>query len=362
VPTFALKSFLMKKFLFLLILLTGISTLTLVAQPPTITSAINPQVGTIVFNNVYVDSVYPAGPSGANQSWDFSTLPTDFSTKTWYMSDTAVTDSTTQYPQDFPFANIASYTRDTSSPGGDSTFVYSNVSAAQYVNWGQENSSGKVVYLHGEIMFTYPFNYNQTLVDTLAGTVVNQSGTFNRTGIETITADGYGTLTMPQGSFYNTLRLNRKENFTDSGTLGGDGSYRYANQSYEWYSGTFGYNLLTINFDTLFYTLLDSAYVYPSYSVTYGLEAASGVKNITSSFSLSVFPNPATEKVAVVADEVINRITVSNLLGQTIIDLREEYNAPGNPVEISVADLPAGIYMCGVTTPMGTLTRKVVKQ
>lgn len=74
--------------------------------------------------------------------------------------------------------------------------------------------------------------------------------------------------------------------------------------------------------------------------------------------SLKVFPNPATNVITVNNSDVISQISISNLLGQTVIN--QKANAAST--QVNVAALPAGTYILQVQTANGTATAKVVKQ
>ena len=75
---------------------------------------------------------------------------------------------------------------------------------------------------------------------------------------------------------------------------------------------------------------------------------------------LNIYPNPATEKLNIQAKENIQSIKVTNFLGEII--LNQNYSSAKNEIEISVADLPAGIYFIRVQTKSGWCTGRFVKE
>lgn len=74
--------------------------------------------------------------------------------------------------------------------------------------------------------------------------------------------------------------------------------------------------------------------------------------------TLKVYPNPAASVVTINSNDAISKITVSNLLGQTVI----EQKATTTNVQVNVAALSAGTYILQVYTTKGTDAVKFIKQ
>ena len=72
--------------------------------------------------------------------------------------------------------------------------------------------------------------------------------------------------------------------------------------------------------------------------------------------SVSIYPNPATTVLNVVA-EGYNTIEVINLLGQTVYTC----NATNN-TQINVSNLRNGVYFVRVNGEKGTTTQKFIKK
>ena len=70
--------------------------------------------------------------------------------------------------------------------------------------------------------------------------------------------------------------------------------------------------------------------------------------------SVSVYPNPATNNVNIVASG-IKHITVINALGQVVYDA----NADGNMTTLDMAPYQAGVYMVRVTTENGESVKRI---
>ncbi len=70
---------------------------------------------------------------------------------------------------------------------------------------------------------------------------------------------------------------------------------------------------------------------------------------------IEVYPNPTSSELTIACSEKITKITITNLLGQTVFT--HEYNT--EKAEVNVANYPAGIYFVKIN---GTEVRKFVKQ
>lgn len=73
--------------------------------------------------------------------------------------------------------------------------------------------------------------------------------------------------------------------------------------------------------------------------------------------SVSVYPNPTTDNVNIVAIG-LNHVTVMNTLGQVVYDS----NAHGNMTTLDMSPYQAGVYMVRVTTENGESVKLVSKQ
>src|SRR5579871_2224985 len=74
------------------------------AQAPILTAdSINPVIGESLTGSVFSNVVNP-GPSGANQTWDFSSYSSGN-----VFTGTVVPADSTPYSSDFPSANVAAY-------------------------------------------------------------------------------------------------------------------------------------------------------------------------------------------------------------------------------------------------------------
>ncbi|TRZ50603.1 T9SS C-terminal target domain-containing protein, partial [bacterium] len=79
--------------------------------------------------------------------------------------------------------------------------------------------------------------------------------------------------------------------------------------------------------------------------------SGSGIADKSQITDFTVYPNPTTDKIYIIANNIIPiRITLKNLLGETVLYSEE---ATGQ-VELSLRQLPAGYYVLTVQKPDGT--------
>ena len=70
-----------------------------------------------------------------------------------------------------------------------------------------------------------------------------------------------------------------------------------------------------------------------------------------------VYPNPAKDKVTILADDELQNVTVTNLLGQTL----SHYPTQGvTQLVIDTNPYPSGVYLLKISTKKGTTTRRLV--
>ncbi len=304
------------------------------AQPIITAAGINFVVGDQlnVVNATYVNP----GSQGANQTWDLSAMVSSFTTQ-----NVGVTASSTPYASNFTGATIA-----LNQPAyGNYSYYKINSSAQQY--YGYENVNGFQAYSDPEDMIRFPFTYNDTYIDPWSVTFLVSGTTKYRKGTTTVTADGYGTLITPAGSFTNVLRVHFVEDYIDSMNFSGSPAITNLHQEqYFWYKEGIHFALAEIY----------SASVNngaPILSGTYLANPATGVNdlsNMISEYSLS--PNPTSEQVKLNFTLTENKkvtINVFNALGQNIqLEQTENEMQGANTIELNVATLPEGIYFAQI--------------
>jgi len=85
-----------------------------------------------------------------------------------------------------------------------------------------------------------------------------------------------------------------------------------------------------------------------------------GIKEISSTNTFSVYPNPSNDLVTISNDmnTVIESIEMIDLNGRVV----KSHNINATEGQVSISDLATGVYMMKITTDQGTATKKVVKE
>ena len=100
----------------------------------------------------------------------------------------------------------------------------------------------------------------------------------------------------------------------------------------------------------------DSIKKLSSHTTHFSVRKPNVIENVRETIRLSVFPNPARERISVSCEKEMRCVTLCNALGQQL--LRVNPHAP--QAELQVAGLPRGLYLLHVQTASGSAVRKVV--
>ena len=106
---------------------------------------------------------------------------------------------------------------------------------------------------------------------------------------------------------------------------------------------TFEYNGKTYS-DQSFYSFEDCQL----YNVTV---VVTDVENVGVN-GVTVVPNPASSQIEIVSDEEIKSVEIIDMIGNKVVST--------NSSEISVANLPAGVYMAVISTEKAQFVKKVM--
>jgi len=200
-------------------------------------------------------------------------------------------------------------------------------------------------YSNFEDWMHFPFTYNNTYTDTWSATFVSGGYNFTRSGSTTVTADSYGTLITPNGTYTNVLRVHFVQVYQDSTYIGTPYIITYNNDEYMWYKDGVHSALAAV------FNLTTSASA-PSSGGIY-LTGSVGINELPNYItSYSVFPNPAIDKITINFTLTENKkvdILLFNSLGQKMEINQNTNGFQGlNSVQLNVATLPKGIYFAQV--------------
>lgn len=97
---------------------------------------------------------------------------------------------------------------------------------------------------------------------------------------------------------------------------------------------------------------------------TFTRERGTSVKNVASNENgLVIFPNPANDKVSVMVNATNSnnaQVNIIDIKGAIVKSMDNKLVSGVNVMELSVADLPKGMYFVQVTSNEGTITKKLV--
>lgn len=307
----------------LLFAIFALTCASIFAQPTT--HSVMPAIGTVYsLNSVSGAIVHAAGGNG--QTWNFNPLANSV-TLTYSIIPLSATSATDQAT--FPAAN---YFRLKSVGSMTVGLDFLHIQSDRLIELGEKGSGGNynmkpVPYT----TYTFAMNVGSTHVSTYTTPV----GTTTRT----VKCDGTGTLTTPFGTFNNALRL-KTYNIGELDTL------------FSYYD-TQPTMRLQLHYVRKGDNSITNKFVYDyNYSPTLVNEIIQG------DHTLSVFPNPTSGVFNIQGIEVNShdRIFVYNSLMQKCYELEL------TTTQISLEDLPPGIYFIELRSKNGIKTQKVLKQ
>ncbi len=308
----------MKK-LILLIIVEYMFLNKVTGQPILIAANTNPIINENFDRRVAGQQTSP-GSAGANQTWNFSALVPG-----GLILDSTEIPSSTTYGFDFPTSNVCFYR-------GNSAWLYYQTSSDSLLYLGYESGGGKLSYTDPEKYLSYPFTYNSTFVDNFIGMDASSSPASSIAGTDTVTADAYGTLQLPDGILTNVLRIKMVENIakTTNGT-----TVHNINKQYNWYLPGIHQPVLTLYYSN-FFSMYNTSYLIKS---TVGVNEAREFIN-----GVNVYPNPAKEQTTLEissTDLPENfKLSLTNILGEKV----REILVNSSKTSINLEGLYSGIY------------------
>jgi len=270
------------------------------------------------------------GPSGPAQTWSYSSLVLNPPEDQLYVEP-----GTSSGAIHFPTATVLYEA--TGSGGG----TFYSASDNEVLDLGYFASiGGDVVGLCTDprTMITYPFTYESTFTD---GYVCSETGgSFSdrvRTGTTTVTADGYGTLVLPYGTYTDCLRLHIVSSYTDV----------YEQTSVNGYGTIETYAFVQPGIRVPLLSTGSSSYVQGDQ--TFGGAVSNLLDPLSTALlaarsganSLFVHPNPTDRTAYVTAPDQHGTMDLIDNIGRTV---RRVPLAKGSLLTLDLADVPPGTY------------------
>lgn len=311
------------------------------AQVTLTSGGINPVVGESFTLFTTTSSISPGSP-GASQTWNLSSM----SGTTGGITN-IVAPSSTPNGASFPASNVA-----WNNATGGTNYLGTSATALKF--YGVATST-VIPYSNPEDFLHFPFTLNDTYVDAFAGSYVSSGYTWYRRGTATVTADGYGTLITPSGTYSNVLRVHFVEAYQDSTNFGTPYIISTNSDQYRWYKN--GIHIEIAQLFTLT-TSTGASYAGGAYITgSVGLSESSALIN-----SSALYPNPASDRITInfnLTESKTACLQVYNAMGQKA-DLSTVVNATQglNTVNFDVTMLPAGIYLAEIILDGNTVATK----
>ena len=269
---------------------------------PVVTVANEVSIGTS-FTHIFLDAAnILEGGSGANQTWDFTQVTPDGTTRV----DNWIAPAGTPFAANFPNADIV---QEINAGSTYNIYLYHTLSSTNTELLGIAFDIGSGVsnifdYSDTENLREFPATYNSTLNDTYAGVMTLSSPiptTTYRNGTYSYIVDAYGSLTTLNGTFPNTLRFKTRQVHTDSTVYSGfplpPVVQHYRETAYFWTSADAGDKLYQfyLSYDTTTTSTGTTTEKFSSYS-----QLATGMNDeISLKSSLAIYPVPAFDMATI---------------------------------------------------------------
>ncbi|MHB8261225.1 MAG: T9SS type A sorting domain-containing protein [Bacteroidia bacterium] len=330
-------------------------TVSALAQSPTITSADLPVVGTTVNENndsttAQMTSFTVTAGSSSAQTWNYApAFVTTYSSATAYVAP-----STLVGASNFPSANLGV----NATTGTTTASEFLTTSTSGMVLTGYYTSMYTVKWAPYMELIPTPFTYSNSSVTTYSYSFLYTTYTIKRHATHTITADAFGSLTTPAGTYPSTLRVKSYESGMDSIFSGStflqtskDSSYVY-----QWLQTGSPHQLMTINMKG----------TGVATSASYVTSVTTGIDNHTSPFAeLSLFPNPTADAASLsYENNTATHVTIQlfDISGRFISTIADENQSAGKqtlPINTKALGLNAGLYFVRISSLTGSETVKL---
>jgi hypothetical protein len=325
----------------LLFLLLFIAYATASAQAPILTASnAGPVTGDLLIKYYADTSGVLNGAPGASQTWDYSNLQLTGSSASYNYINPASAPAIASFPTATVVFNYSS------------VYSYQKLSSTDLTILGLSSSAYTMVYTDPEILCTFPFTYLGSITDSVKGSYTSGPLTFSRKGVRTTTADGWGTLMLPSGTYPNMLRMKIIQDYTDVTNVGG--TTHVYNVIYNWYDA--GHK--TAAPEVFNSTNITSTDTLSGKYVTVSSAFASIDESVSFQNMISFEPNPVRDHLTLTINgQTTAFLQISNLSGQ-IVGGNTFFE---NNARIDLSTLPSGIYILKATTGEGSCVKKFVK-
>ncbi|OYT16567.1 MAG: hypothetical protein B7C24_07040 [Bacteroidetes bacterium 4572_77] len=350
----------MKKFTLLLI---SVFAMQVLFSQPVLTNSLKFTIGDTYLADTYLDvTSIDLGSSGANQSWDFSTI----SGGTYVAGESVicVDPATTPCADSSALASANICTRSVNTPNTgffhyfDCNNTSQNLIAMALVGSGGDGTF--MSYSDDCKILEFPFTYGDSYDDTWEAMMYSfeMGYYYNRDStIVTVEADAYGTITTPAGQFQNVLRIKTTSidySWTNYGGTEWIPMGSFTDIQYHWYAPNIKVAVMSIS---------EAEWMPGFYRVQYLVEHnfSTGLEE-TVDCHFELFPNPASDRVSIKTDKPFTNVGIYSLLGEQL-DVVASHSVKTNEQIIDLSAYPLGVYFIKLKLEDGgVITKKILKQ
>lgn len=323
-----------------LLIATAISA-SAIAQSPTLASSSAPQIGDIFIMQAAHVSGINTSNSGPNQIWDYSAVTDSGSS----YSESVISPTATPYAASYPGATIAL----TSHSFTDTAYAYEKVTGSRMTYLGNYiGVAGFVYYTTPRVIFQYPLTYGDSYANPFAANTTNGD---TITGVDSVLADGYGTLKLPSHTYTNVLRLKYIQHYHSVNS----GFYEDIYQlEYSYYIPGF-HNFL---FDIAYTVNNVNGTAFSATNAQYSVAVTTGVEELKEENIVTIYPNPSHGQVSISVGEAMAGadMTISDLSGRTISKTSLK---TGNQ-QIDISSATKGLYIVTIKSGQTSVSRKLI--
>jgi len=317
--------------------LTFLATITLVfadAQP-VLNSSVIPSIGTKSTFLISKDvKTFNPGASGANVVWNFASLDTTGGT----YNESAIKPDTTSFYVNFPTA--VNYGIIFPDPFGVD-YRYAILDTQKFDSYGTIAE----IFTNPKRLFNFPTTYNSQFAD------VYHSADSTFYGVNTVTADGYGQLQLPNGSYQNVMRVKTFDAYREvtSRDFNGvpDDSLNFEKTEYKFYAPNVKGPVLEFSELISFYFVNNNRVYLDTFSHLYitSTRVINGIASFDADFS--VYPNPVKDYLTIKSSERIESLELYDLSGRKVNTIAVQ----DIQASINFTDLSPGMYQCKLIAP-----------
>ncbi|MFZ4401590.1 MAG: T9SS type A sorting domain-containing protein [Bacteroidales bacterium] len=311
---------------------------------PVITTNVLPVIGDTILMS-FDSTLIPAGASGVNVNWDFSTtLHQDFVFARVYLNPI-----NTPYSTSFPNAKLCR------TDGIGSAYSY----------WDNTNNNKSVCYGFVEpnyytqnynnlplSYYKFPILFGNSYIDSISA--VTNPGNLIGSGKYYFNADAWGTIKLPNKTVSNVLRTKSISYIGDSSIA--VNSYSLTTE-YAWFQASKKEPLLVIS------SIIINHVLYKKF-VLFDNTASIGIEKNETSKIFKITPNPAKDIIYINSENSKfnenNEVSIFDILGKKVFSVH--LSDFSNSKSIDICSLSKGIYIIKITNGQQTFQQKFIKE